>query len=94
MRFAPGGIGNTLVWNMPVPTHSKQGRVAILADDFFVAPPGFFLRKQLGFVFFAVDEQRQLVDRAVVRQRKHEADFHLHAARVLEMSCDTCTRAT
>ena len=92
VRFAPGGIGNTLVWNMPVPTHSSKAGITILADDLFVAPAGFLFRQQLRLVFFPVHQQRQPVDRAVVRQRKHEAHFHRHAARVLERLRDLHAR--
>ena len=41
-------------------------------------------REQLGGVFLAVDQQRQLVDGAVVGQREDERDFHLARAGVLE----------
>ena len=54
----------------------QQGRIAVLADDVFVHSAGFFGLEQLGGHFLAIDQERQLVDRAVVRQRKHEADFH------------------
>ena len=62
----------------------QQGGVAVLADDLFVAAAGIILREQLGLVFFAVDQQRELVDRSVIRKRKYERGFHRLAAGVLE----------
>ena len=62
----------------------QQRRIAVLADDLFVHPPGFFGVQQLGRILLAVDQQRQLIDRPVVRQRKDERHFHRPAARVHE----------
>ena len=62
----------------------QQRRVAILAHDLLVHPPGLLGVEQLGRIFLAVDQQRHLLDRAVVGQREDERHFHRPAAGVDE----------
>ena len=62
----------------------QQGRVAILADDLFVLPPGVVGVEQFGRHLPAVDQQRHAVDGPVVGQRENEGHFHRPAAGVHE----------
>ena len=68
----------------PRPQPLEQRRIAILADDLFIKMPGLLGGQELGRILLAVDHQRQLVDRAVIRERKNEADFHRPAAGINE----------
>ena len=70
----------------------QQRRIAILANDFFVEPPRLAGSQEFGRMLLAVDQQRQLVDRSVVRQWKDEADLHRHATGVDERLRDLRAR--
>ena len=60
----------------------KQGRVLILPHDALVQLARLFSGQQLSGIFFPVNQQRERIDGAVVRQREHKRDFQRAAAGV------------
>ena len=62
----------------------QQGRIAVLADDLFVGPPGVVCAEQLGRHFPAINQQGHAIDGPIVGQGENEGDFHQPTAGVHE----------